>query len=240
MKKVVLLLAAAGLASATAITFTGNDTGAIFLAAAVGVNEPVAAGLFAHGTGGAVGGMCVGIFSNCPIPSVLGGGTGVTPDSLTFTLASASALQIQLQDRFQVADVFDVILTGPGNTTTVFQSSPVAFGGNTNQGCFNATLAAGQGTNANSCLNTTTGVLAAGNYSITVWDIVLSYIGDPSGDPFDPAHPILTSKSGLDPASFAMDLTLVPSVVGSVPEPATLGLLGLGGIGLGLLRRYRK
>ena len=60
MKKLVLLLAAAGLASATAITFTNNDTGVLFLASSMNVNQPVAAGLHAHGSAGAVGGMCVG------------------------------------------------------------------------------------------------------------------------------------------------------------------------------------
>jgi hypothetical protein len=236
MKTLALLLAATGLASATAITFTNNDTGSLFLADATTVNAPTASGLHAHGATGAVGGMCVGIFSNCPALS------GATPDTLTFTLASAATLQIQLQDRFQVGDVYDVVLTGPGNTTQVFQSSAVNFHGTTAQTCFNATLANGQGSVNNSCLNTTTGVLAAGSYSITVWDIVLSYLDDPSGDPFDSSHTILSSKtSGLNPASFAMDLTLSGGGGGgAVPEPATLGMLGLGGIALGMFRRYRK
>jgi hypothetical protein len=235
MKTIAILLAAAGLASATAVTFTGNDSGVLFLADSTTVNEPVASGLFAAGSGGAVGGMCVGIFSNCPAV------TGGTPDSLTFTLGSSATLQIQLQDRFQVGDVYDVILTGPGATTQVFQSSEVDFHGTAGQTCFNATLANGSGTAANSCLNTTTATLAPGSYSITVWDIVLSYIGDPGGDPFDSGHTLLTSKSGLDPASFAMDLTLSGGSEGGggVPEPATLGMLGLGGIAVGLLRRYR-
>jgi hypothetical protein len=234
MKKLVLLLAAAGLASATAITFTNNDTGTIFLADAMNVNEPAVAGLHAHGSAGAVGGMCVGIFSNCPSSA------GATPDTLTFTLASAGALQIQLQDRFAVGDVYDVILTGPGATTQIFQSSAVNANGTTGQPCFNATLAAGQATVNNSCLNTTTAVLAAGNYSITVWDIILSYVGDPSGDPFDASKTVLSVKGGWNPASFTMDLTLVGGAAG-VPEPATLGMLGLGGIVLGLLRlRFRK
>ncbi|HXP86586.1 MAG TPA: PEP-CTERM sorting domain-containing protein [Bryobacteraceae bacterium] len=233
MKKLVLLLAAAGLASATAITFTNNDTGVLFLASSMNVNQPVAAGLHAHGSAGAVGGMCVGIFSNCPATS------GATPDSLTFTLASAAALQIQLQDRYNVGDVYDVILNGPGGTQ-VFQSSVVNQNGTAVQSCYNPVLGAGQATAANSCLNTTTAVLAPGSYSITVWDIILSYVGDPSGDPFDPSHPVFSVKGGWNPASYTMDLTLIGGAAG-VPEPATLGMLGLGGIVLGLLRlRFRK
>jgi hypothetical protein len=233
------------MASATANTFSqlgGPDTGPLDLLASSAIAKPVAVGLYASGPAGNVGGLCTGLSS--PGNTTCSGG----PDYLTFTLNSPAFLQIQLLDQFQVSDVVDVVLTYPNNSTTVYESSHVQNQGTTAQGCFNPNLVfpisfvGEQVTTANnSCLNVTTPLLGAGNYSITVWDIILSYDVNGTADPFGGPNIVESGPNAqfLSPARLALELTL--STAAAVPEPATFGLLGLGGIALGLLRRrYRK
>lgn len=242
MKRIALLLAAAGIASATAITFSqngGTDTGLLDLLASQNVNKPSTGTVLPQGNLGAIGGMCTGL-SSPGVTTQCSAVAGATPDILTFTLFNPAFLQIQLLDQFQVADVYDVILTGPNNFSATYTSSQVSYHGAAVQACYNANLVVPVSfvgetptSSANSCLNATTGLLGAGSYSITVWDFLLSY-GNGQSDPFGGT---VAASDNLSPARFALELTQLPA---SVPEPATLGLLGLGGIALGLLRRGRK
>jgi len=239
MKRVLVLLAAAGIASATSITFTNNDSGVLLLASSAFVAQPGGT-TYAVGANGNVGGLCAGDYTHCPDAPYFG---SPSMDVLTFTLSSPAALTIMLQDKYVVGDVYQVMLsTGStgSNVFDVFTSTAVTFAGTTPQPCYNPALTNGiDASSANSCLDVTTGVLAAGSYSITVWDIVLSYINDPNGDPFDNGDPkhVLTAADQMSPASFSMDLQLLQAA--AVPEPATFGMLGLGAILLGLSRRIR-
>jgi hypothetical protein len=239
MKKVLVFLATVGLASATPISLNtvlnlaASDlesipTGTVAIPA---FSVPTTGG--AHGGGG----LCPGAFTTCPSSGGIVAGT-----VLTFTLSQASVLNIILQDKYSVGDVYEVILnSGSTGTSSIgeFTSSIVSFGGTTAQGCW--TSAANSSVD-NSCLNVETGALAAGNYSITVWDIMMSYIG--SGDPFGGGT--IPNNGGEDngqlganPASYSpatFQLTVDASGI-VIPEPSTLALFGLGGIGLGLIRR---
>jgi hypothetical protein len=227
MKRILLFLAVTGLASASAITLGSWDPlGASDLINAPGDTFSPVGGQAVTAT---VGGLCTGPAAACPTT-----GSGLTPDVLTFTLSTASALNILLQDLDSAGDVYEVVLTDTGTSQAYdYNSTVVSIGGTTAQSCYQSTFSA-FATADNSCMNVTTPTLAAGNYSINVWDVILSYVGGTS--PFGGAVPSQTTQfqtGRYSPAAF--DLEVNPAT--TVPEPASLALLGLGGIAAGLLRR---
>jgi len=253
MKKVLVFLATVGLASASSLTLNSimtladSDLNSI-PAGAVAIP---AFGVPATGGPHGGGGLCVGAFAGCA-----SNGPVTAGDVLTFTLSQASVLNIMLQDDFAAADVYEVLLSNNSTGTNVIQeftSSIVSFNNSTvAQPCFHGSApfatTPGDSSNLNSCLTATSTALAAGNYSITVWDTTLSYIG--SQDPYGPAGAggAIPNPGGEDngqagssptswsPATFQL---LVNSSSVAIPEPSTFALLGLGGIVLGLIRRRR-
>lgn len=229
MKKALIFLAAAGLVSATPITLNT----VLYLASSDLESIPTGTA-YAVGTRGG-GGLCPGDYTTCPNIGAVG---SVITSVLTFTLSQSSTLNIILQDRSLVGDVYDVMLSNNSLGTSVidqYQSVPVQLNGTAAAGaaCWTGISFS---TNQNSCLNVNTGVLAAGNYSITVWDILISYIG--SNDPFGGgAVPNPGGEGGISwsPASFSLQVN--STAAAAIPEPGTFALLGLGGIALGLIRR---
>jgi hypothetical protein len=227
MKRILLFLAVTGLASASAITLNTWDP----LGASNLINAP--SDTFTPVDGQAVtatvGGLCSGAAASCPTT-----GSGLTPNVLTFTLGTSSTLNILLQDLDSVGDVFEVILTNTGTSQAYdYSSTAVSIGGTTAQSCYQSSLSFA--TANNSCMNVTTPTLAAGNYSINVWDVILSYVGGTS--PFGGSIPSQTTQGQegrFSPAAFELE---VNATAISVPEPASFAMLGLGGLALSLLRR---
>jgi len=231
MKKFLLFLAVAGISSAASITL---NTWQYWNTSEY---EPIPSGVVAIGspynvptTGGANGGggLCnttgsTGQYTLCPTT----GPIGSNYYTLTFSLSSPTFLNILLEDEVTVGDVYELILTGPGGTQE-WTSSIVQYQGTTAQACYNTGTVSASANN--SCLNVTTGLEAAGSYSVVVWDIIDSYMG--SSDPFG-GGTLPTGEGTISPSTFALEIN-------TVPEPATFGLLGLGGIAFGLLRRRIK
>lgn len=131
-------------------------------------------------------------------------GGGIAGGALGFVSPGPGYLTITVTDCCLVGDVYEAILNGTSLGYTSFQ--PIG-GGTLSVGVF-----------------TVHGV-TAGPYSLDIWDITLSYMGEPS--PFG---------GGVVPASYS-PAGLSVLVEHNVPEPATYLLAGLGMLGLALLRR---
>lgn len=130
-----------------------------------------------------------------------GGGIG---GPLAFVSPGPGYLTITITDCCLVGDVFEAVLNG----TSLGYSPFVPIGGPTNSvGVF-----------------TVHGVVAGG-YSLDIWDITLSYLGEAS--PFGGG----TVPRDFSPAGLSV------LVEHNVPEPATYLLSGLGMLGLAVLRR---
>jgi hypothetical protein len=233
MKKVLLFLAAAGISSAAAITLNTFQA----FADAVFISAPSSGDRFhATGNNGAVGGLCSGVSTGADVSGTCPTSGVNAQNVMTFTLSQLSTLEIFLQDYLTPGDQYEVVLYSDSTGTTPighWDSSSVNLNGSSPaQACYIGTSHPAYGhtastSSSNSCLDVTTGPLVAGNYSITVWDILLSYIGGPT---FGGGTP----DSSYTPASFGMVLT---TTAVPVPEPGAFVLLGLGGIALGLIRR---